>query len=176
MLRVRDSNGARMLTLITEQFMVDPRLQLWRQQGTPMTDKHRQLWDQLGEWWLLLLLTTFCSSLLVKDNTEYLQHDHKLMWTAFVPFVLCLFCNKWSSSTYQNCWKEWNALIRQRCYRAVKVQTQKGICGTVLTVQYLPSGKHKNYDHVLNLNSTNTQHILGNNFHVAAPDVVKIYM
>lgn len=49
MLRVRDSNGARMLTLITEQFMVDPRLQLWRQQGTPMTDKHRQLWDQLGK-------------------------------------------------------------------------------------------------------------------------------
>ena len=117
MLRVRDSNGARMLTLITEQFMVDPRLQLWRQQGTPMTDKHRQLWDQLGEWWLLLLLTTFCSSLLVKDNMEYLQHDYKLMWTAFVPFVLCFFCNKWSSSTYQNCWKEWNALIRQRCYR-----------------------------------------------------------
>lgn len=49
MLQVRDSNGARMLTLITEQFMADPRLQLWRQQGTPMTDKHRQLWDQLGE-------------------------------------------------------------------------------------------------------------------------------
>ena len=25
----------------------------------------------------------------------------------------------------------------------VKVQTQKGICGTVLTVKYLPSGEHK---------------------------------
>ena len=36
----------------------------------------------------------------------------------------------------------------------VKVQTQKGICGTVLTVQYLPSGEHKNYDHVLTSNST----------------------
>ena len=32
---------------------------------------------------------------------------------------------------------------------AVKVLTQKGICGTVLTVQYLPSGEHKDYDHVL---------------------------
>ena len=31
----------------------------------------------------------------------------------------------------------------------VKVQTHKGICGIVLTVQYLPSGEHKNYDHVL---------------------------
>ncbi|XP_073936390.1 zinc finger SWIM domain-containing protein 5 isoform X2 [Castor canadensis] len=47
MLRMRDSNGARMLTLITEQFMADPRLTLWRQQGTSMTDKCRQLWDEL---------------------------------------------------------------------------------------------------------------------------------
>lgn len=46
---MRDSNGARMLTLITEQFMADPRLSLWRQQGTGMTDKCRQLWDELGE-------------------------------------------------------------------------------------------------------------------------------
>lgn len=49
MLRAQDSNGARMLTLITEQFLSDPRLQMWRNQGTPMTDKCRQLWDQLGE-------------------------------------------------------------------------------------------------------------------------------
>ncbi|XP_006804825.1 zinc finger SWIM domain-containing protein 6 [Neolamprologus brichardi] len=47
MLKMRDSNGARMLTLITEQFMGDPRLALWRQQGTAMTDKYRQLWDEL---------------------------------------------------------------------------------------------------------------------------------
>ncbi|XP_075267676.1 zinc finger SWIM domain-containing protein 6 isoform X2 [Opisthocomus hoazin] len=47
MLKMRDSNGARMLTLITEQFMADPRLALWRQQGTSMTDKYRQLWDEL---------------------------------------------------------------------------------------------------------------------------------
>lgn len=46
---MRDSNGARMLTLITEQFMADPRLLLWRQQGTGMTDKCRQLWDELGK-------------------------------------------------------------------------------------------------------------------------------
>ena len=49
MLRAQDSNGARMLTLITEQFLSDPRLQMWKNQGTPMTDKCRQLWDQLGE-------------------------------------------------------------------------------------------------------------------------------
>lgn len=49
MLRAQDSNGARMLTLITEQFLSDPRLQLWKNQGTPMTDKCRQLWDQLGK-------------------------------------------------------------------------------------------------------------------------------
>jgi len=48
MLRARDSNGARMLTLITEQFLADPRLQIWKSQGQPMTDKCRQLWDELG--------------------------------------------------------------------------------------------------------------------------------
>lgn len=50
MLRAQDSNGARMLTLITEQFLSDPRLQMWKNQGTPMTDKCRQLWDQLGKY------------------------------------------------------------------------------------------------------------------------------
>ena len=49
MLRARDSNGARMLTLITEQFLDDPRLIVWKSQGTPMTDKCRQLWDELGQ-------------------------------------------------------------------------------------------------------------------------------
>ncbi|XP_032121820.1 zinc finger SWIM domain-containing protein 4 isoform X2 [Sapajus apella] len=48
MLRMRDSNGARMLILMTEQFLQDPRLALWQQQGTGMTDKCRQLWDELG--------------------------------------------------------------------------------------------------------------------------------
>lgn len=56
MLRAQDSNGARMLTLITEQFLSDPRLQMWRNQGTPMTDKCRQLWDQLGEVFVRFLL------------------------------------------------------------------------------------------------------------------------
>ncbi|KAK6468779.1 zinc finger SWIM domain-containing protein 4-like [Huso huso] len=56
MLRMRDSNGARMLTLMTEQFMEDPRLALWRQQGTGMTDKCRQLWDELGALWVCVVL------------------------------------------------------------------------------------------------------------------------
>ena len=46
---MRDSNGARMLILMTEQFLQDPRLALWRQQGAGMTDKCRQLWDELGK-------------------------------------------------------------------------------------------------------------------------------
>ena len=48
MLRAGDSNGSRMLALMTDQFLQDPRLILWKSQGTPMTDKCRQLWDQLG--------------------------------------------------------------------------------------------------------------------------------
>ena len=49
MLRARDSNGSRMLTLMTEQFLADPRLAVWRAQGTQLTDKCRQFWDELGE-------------------------------------------------------------------------------------------------------------------------------
>ena len=49
---------------------------------------------------------------------------------------------------------------------AVKVLTQKGICGTVLTVQYLLSGEHKNYDHVLTSNSTILSTFQVNNLHV----------
>ncbi|KAM9735793.1 zinc finger SWIM domain-containing protein 6-like [Menidia menidia] len=60
MLKMRDSNGARMLSLITEQFMGDPRLALWRQQGTTMTDKYRQLWDELGALWMCIVLNPHC--------------------------------------------------------------------------------------------------------------------
>ncbi|XP_076267009.1 zinc finger SWIM domain-containing protein 5-like isoform X2 [Rhynchophorus ferrugineus] len=61
MLRAQDSNGARMLTLITEQFLNDPRLQLWKSQGTAMTDKCRQLWDQLGSLWVCIVLSPGCT-------------------------------------------------------------------------------------------------------------------
>ncbi|XP_029474705.1 zinc finger SWIM domain-containing protein 5 [Rhinatrema bivittatum] len=60
MLRMRDSNGARMLALITEQLIADPRLALWRQQGTGMTDKCRQLWDELGALWVCIVLNPHC--------------------------------------------------------------------------------------------------------------------
>ncbi|XP_014778427.1 zinc finger SWIM domain-containing protein 5 [Octopus bimaculoides] len=62
MLRARDSNGARMLTLITEQFLADPRLLLWKNQGTTMTDKCRQLWDELGVLWVCIVLNPNCYS------------------------------------------------------------------------------------------------------------------
>ena len=57
------------------------------------------------------------SSTTVKDNMEYLQHDKILTSTPYEPLILCLSCNKWSCGTYQNFWKEWNDVIRQRCYR-----------------------------------------------------------
>lgn len=56
MLRVHDKNGSRMLRLITEQFLADPRLQIWKEQGTSMNDKCRQLWDQLGALWVCVVL------------------------------------------------------------------------------------------------------------------------
>uniref|UniRef100_A0A8C6NMG6 Zinc finger, SWIM-type containing 5 n=1 Tax=Nothobranchius furzeri TaxID=105023 RepID=A0A8C6NMG6_NOTFU len=74
MLRMRDSNGARMLTLITEQFMADPRLSLWRQQGTGMTDKCRQLWDELGALWVCVVLNPHCKS---EEKSSWLKQLKK---------------------------------------------------------------------------------------------------
>lgn len=56
MLRAQDSNGARMLTLITEQFLSDPRLVQWKMNGSSMNDKCRSLWDQLGMLWVCIVL------------------------------------------------------------------------------------------------------------------------
>jgi len=57
MLGAKDSNAARMLRLITEQFLQDPRLPVWRSsQNTPMTDKCRILWDQLACLWVCVVL------------------------------------------------------------------------------------------------------------------------
>ncbi|CAK6445419.1 unnamed protein product [Pipistrellus nathusii] len=70
MLRMRDSNGARMLILMTEQFLQDPRLALWRQQGAGMTDKCRQLWDELGALWVCVVLSPHCKP---EERTSWLQ-------------------------------------------------------------------------------------------------------
>uniref|UniRef100_A0A2K6GDV6 Zinc finger SWIM-type containing 4 n=1 Tax=Propithecus coquereli TaxID=379532 RepID=A0A2K6GDV6_PROCO len=77
MLRMRDSNGARMLILMTEQFLQDPRLALWRQQGAGMTDKCRQLWDELGE-----------AQTLVHGGHQESRCHH-----LYGPFGLCLDCS-----------------------------------------------------------------------------------
>ncbi|XP_065093962.1 uncharacterized protein LOC135714514 isoform X2 [Ochlerotatus camptorhynchus] len=78
MLRAQDSNGARMLTLITEQFLNDPRLVLWKNHGTPMTEKCRQLWDQLGALWVCIVLNPKST------------HAERLHWKALLE--------KWSKS------------------------------------------------------------------------------
>ncbi|XP_062968031.1 zinc finger SWIM domain-containing protein 4 isoform X2 [Cynocephalus volans] len=70
MLRMRDSNGARMLILMTEQFLQDPRLALWRQQGAGMTDKCRQLWDELGALWVCVVLSPHCKP---EEQAAWLQ-------------------------------------------------------------------------------------------------------
>ncbi|XP_050401843.2 zinc finger SWIM domain-containing protein 5 [Patella vulgata] len=72
MLRARDSNGARMLTLITEQFLADPRLSVWKTQGTSMSDKCRQLWDELGALWVCVVLNP-------NSSTLEKQHWHVLL-------------------------------------------------------------------------------------------------
>ncbi|XP_061488768.1 zinc finger SWIM domain-containing protein 5 isoform X3 [Rhineura floridana] len=89
MLRMRDSNGARMLTLITEQFMADPRLALWRQQGTGMTDKCRQLWDELDILQIVILSYIGVS-----------RQFHPLLW---LPCLLGL-CGTWLQSVAGALW------------------------------------------------------------------------
>ncbi|KAJ8925672.1 hypothetical protein NQ315_009518 [Exocentrus adspersus] len=81
MLRAQDSNGARMLTLITEQFLSDPRLQMWRNQGTPMTDKCRQLWDQLGSLWVCIVLNPNC--------TQHEKHQWKALLEKWTVVDVC---------------------------------------------------------------------------------------
>ena len=49
LLKVNDANGVRLLAIITDQFVSDPKLAIWKAQETPMTDKCRYLWDQLGK-------------------------------------------------------------------------------------------------------------------------------
>ena len=79
MLRAQDSNGSRMLALMTEQFLVDPRLLLWRSQGTPMTDKCRQLWDQLGALWVCVVLNP-AASRADKGNSSF---QSNIMYVCF---------------------------------------------------------------------------------------------
>jgi hypothetical protein len=78
MLRAQDSNGARMLTLITEQFLHDPRLVLWKSHGTPMTEKCRQLWDQLGSLWVCIVLNPRSSQLERNNWKELLESWSKI--------------------------------------------------------------------------------------------------
>ena len=94
---------------------------------------------------------------------EYLQQDMNCLWTINFMFMDVI--------------KEVVVLIKiveknEKLYfdkdvaenqHTVKVQTQKGIMwdSIKLTVQYLPNGEHKSYDHVLTSNSTNTKHISG---------------
>lgn len=78
MLRAQDSNGARMLTLITEQFLHDPRLVLWKSHGTPMTEKCRGLWDQLGSLWVCIVLNPRSSQVERNNWKELLESWSKI--------------------------------------------------------------------------------------------------
>ena len=56
LLRCGDTNGIRLLIIMTDEFVNDPKLAIWKSQGTPMTDKCRALWDQLGSLWVSAVL------------------------------------------------------------------------------------------------------------------------
>ena len=90
-----------------------------------------------------------------------------MTWSAYEPLILCLSCDKWSCGTYQNCWKEWNALIWQRCCR------ESRYCQSTYTERHMWDKKLFNFRWVANTkimimfltsNSTNTKHISGELF------------
>ncbi|EDV22322.1 uncharacterized protein TRIADDRAFT_28605 [Trichoplax adhaerens] len=54
--KAADSNGPRMLTIITEQLLVDSRLKQWTTQHMPMAQKCRQIWDRLSKLWVSVVL------------------------------------------------------------------------------------------------------------------------
>ena len=92
MLRARDSNGSRMLTLITDQFLADPRLLLWKTQGTPMTDKCRQLWDQLG-------IDCFSSPFILSEFKEYCYQSTRCGKKRIVHFYRSVMGMRGTQST-----------------------------------------------------------------------------
>ncbi|XP_075263947.1 zinc finger SWIM domain-containing protein 5-like [Convolutriloba macropyga] len=67
MLKARDTNGPRMLKLITLEFMADPKLKIWHTQGSAMTEKSRILWDTLGYMWLMVVFNPLCPTALRND-------------------------------------------------------------------------------------------------------------
>ena len=100
----------------------------------------------------------------------YLQHDYILTRTACEPLILCLntvinevvvLLKMLQRMKFSNSNKD----VTENQH-TLKAQTQKGICGTLLTLQYLLSGEYKNmimfYLQVLQILST----FQVNNFHV----------
>lgn len=54
--------------------MADPRLSLWRQQGTGITEKCRQLWDELGALWVCVVLNPHCK---LEEKSSWLRQLRK---------------------------------------------------------------------------------------------------
>ena len=86
---------------------------------------------------------------------------HLDMNSLYEPLILCFSCNKWSCGTYQNCWKEWNALIRQRCYRestyCKSTDTERHMWDSI-NCTISAEWQTQIYAHVWTSNFTNTKH------------------
>lgn len=79
MLRVQDSNGARMLALMTDQCLKDNRLSIFKMRQAEMWPAYRDLWEELSQLWICVVL---CPWISVTDRqkwkqklVEWSQHD-----------------------------------------------------------------------------------------------------
>ena len=62
MLRVQDSNGARMLALMTDQCLKDNRLSIFKMRQAEMWPAYRDLWEELSQLWICVVLCPWIST------------------------------------------------------------------------------------------------------------------
>jgi hypothetical protein len=104
-----------MLTLITEQFLADPRLQ----QNVAMTDKCRQLWGHLDALWMCIALNPNCESHEKQSLKEQLQQWSDLE-VCPIEDEACENSGKQTvfSRAISACDLDWNSKVLQRILKS----------------------------------------------------------
>jgi hypothetical protein len=104
-----------MLTLITEQFLADPRLQ----QNVEMTDKCRQLWAHLGALWMCIALNPNCEAHEKQSLKKQLQQWSDL---EVCPIEDDAYENAGKQTVFSRaisaCDLDWNSKVLQRILKS----------------------------------------------------------
>ena len=98
-----------------------------------------------------------------KDNNTIINYGVLGAWhidmNCLGTVYLYLSCNKWSCATYQNCWKEWNAIIQpfvtENQHACQSTYTERHMWDRINCAISAEWRTQTNYDHALTSNSTN---------------------